>query len=61
MIRVYRNIIVSETEKFRNKVKFVSKMMKMQKLLRMENESIMQLKGMCPDRRIPKGLLSGNQ
>ena len=32
-------------------------MMKMFKTLREENESVMQLKGICPDGKIPMGLL----
>lgn len=32
-------------------------MMKMFKTLREENESVMQLKGICPDGKVPKGLL----
>lgn len=35
----------------------MSKMMKMFKTLREENESVMQLKGICPDGKVPKGLL----
>ena len=31
--------------------------MKMFKTLREENESVVQLKGICPDGRVPKGLL----
>ena len=41
----------------RNKVIAMSKMMKMFKVLREENESIVKLKGICPDGKIPKGLL----
>lgn len=32
-------------------------MMKMFKTLREENESVVQLKGICPDGKVPKGLL----
>ena len=32
-------------------------MVKLVKMLREENESIVQLKGFCPDNKIPKGLL----
>lgn len=46
-----------ETDVLRKKVKFISRMMKMQKTLREQNEEIVQLKGACPDHRIPKGLL----
>lgn len=31
--------------------------MRMHKTLRQENESIVQLKGACPDNRLPRGLL----
>ena len=41
----------------RNKVRAMSRMMKMYKTLREENESIVMLKGICPDGRVPKGLL----
>ncbi|CAK83580.1 unnamed protein product (macronuclear) [Paramecium tetraurelia] len=44
-------------EKLRSRLKFVATMMKMQKTLREENQSIVQLKGACPDKRLPKGLL----
>ena len=32
-------------------------MLKMQKILRQEHENIVKLKGICPDKRIPRGLL----
>ncbi len=47
-----------ELDAVRNKIKFISKMMKMQKVLRQENENIVKLKGACPDSKIPKGLLT---
>ncbi len=46
-----------EGEVLKNKVRFVSRMMRMYRTLREENESIVRLKGMCPDNRIPRGLL----
>jgi len=46
------------TEVLRSKIKFVSKMMKMNKTLREQNETIVKLKGLCPGNRIPAGLLS---
>lgn len=46
-----------ESDVFKKKVKFVSRMMKMQRLLREQNESIVQLKGACPDNKLPPGLL----
>jgi serine/threonine-protein phosphatase 2B catalytic subunit len=47
----------SKAEIFRNKVKAMSKMMKMFKTLREDKEIIMQLKGLCPDNKVPKGLI----
>ena len=46
-----------KAEIFRNKVRAVSKMMKMLKTLREDKEVILQLKGLCPDNKIPRGLL----
>ena len=46
-----------EADLLRNKVRAMSKMMKMFKTLREENESVVQLKGICPDGKVPKGLL----
>jgi serine/threonine-protein phosphatase 2B catalytic subunit len=46
-----------KVEAMRNKVKAMSRMMKMFKTLREENESVVQLKGICPDGKVPKGLL----
>eukprot|EP00742_Colponemidia_sp_Colp-10_P001050 GILJ01001136.1.p1 GENE.GILJ01001136.1~~GILJ01001136.1.p1 ORF type:complete len:472 (-),score=66.36 GILJ01001136.1:224-1639(-) len=45
------------TQILKNKVKFVSRIMKMYRVLREENELIVQLKGLTPGHRIPKGLL----
>lgn len=47
----------TKMEQFRNKVKAVTRMMKMYNFLREEKEIIMQLKGLCPDNKVPKGLL----
>lgn len=44
-------------EKLRNKVRAISRMMKMFKTLRNDNELIVQLKGLCPDNKIPIGIL----
>lgn len=41
----------------RKKVRAMSKMMRMFKTLREENESVVQLKGICADGKVPKGLL----
>jgi hypothetical protein len=51
-------LTIVEAEVLRNKIKFVSKMMKFNKTLREENEALVKLKGMCPDNKIPKGLLT---
>jgi len=45
-------------EVLRNKLKFVSKMMKMNKTLREQNETIVKIKNCAPDNKIPHGLLS---
>ena len=47
----------TKIEVFRNKVKAMSKMMKMFKTIREDEEIILQLKGLCPDNKIPKGLI----
>jgi serine/threonine-protein phosphatase 2B catalytic subunit len=41
----------------RGKIKTVSRMMKMFKTLRMEQETIIEIKGLSSDNKIPKGLL----
>ena len=41
----------------RRKVKAMGRMIKMFRTLREENESVVQLKGICPDGKVPKGLL----
>ncbi len=46
-----------EAEVLRNKVKSISRMMKLFKVLREENEDILKLKGLCPDNKLPKGVL----
>jgi hypothetical protein len=50
-------IRISESDILRKKIKFVSQMMKMQRVLREQNENIVQLKGACPDNKLPPGLL----
>lgn len=42
---------------FKQKLGFIGKLMKMQTNLRQNRELFIQLKGMCPDNKIPKGLL----
>lgn len=41
----------------RNKVRSICRIIKLFKTLRKENEDILKLKGLCPDNKIPKGLL----
>lgn len=57
MIRNIFILLEEKAELLRNKVKAMSRMMKMFKTLREENESVVQLKGICPDGKVPKGLL----
>mmetsp|Transcript_29133 Transcript_29133/g.28849 ORF Transcript_29133/g.28849 Transcript_29133/m.28849 type:complete len:412 (+) Transcript_29133:180-1415(+) len=47
----------SKKNLLKNKVNAVSRMMRMFKTLREEHEAIVLLKGMCPDNKIPRGLL----
>lgn len=42
----------------RNKIKFIQRMMRFNKTLREESEAIMKLKGQCPDRKLPPGLIT---
>ncbi len=37
----------------------VSKILSIQKRLKHESEDIMRLKGMCPDSKVPRGVLEG--
>ena len=57
MILINVCCVCIEADLLRNKVRAMSKMMVMFKTLREENESVVQLKGICPDGKIPKGLL----
>ncbi len=41
----------------RHKVLAMSRMMKIFKSLREDSEMVMQLKGLCPDNRVPPGLI----
>lgn len=50
-------IIFIEKEAIRNKVKAMSRMMKMFKTLREESENVVQLKEMSSDGKVPLGLL----
>mmetsp|Transcript_18219 Transcript_18219/g.18205 ORF Transcript_18219/g.18205 Transcript_18219/m.18205 type:complete len:110 (+) Transcript_18219:734-1063(+) len=55
--KLQEDVREAKVEIFRNKVKAVTKMIKMFKTLREEKEIIMQLKGLCPDNKVPRGLL----
>ena len=55
--KLQQGIKESNTAKFRKKVKAISTMMRMFKTLREEKELILELKGLCPDQKIPKGLI----
>lgn len=48
---------VAKRNILKNKIRTVSRMMRMFTTLRQEHETIMMLKGMCPDNKIPRGLL----
>jgi serine/threonine-protein phosphatase 2B catalytic subunit len=49
---------LSKREILRNRVLFVGKMARMQKNLREENEALVRLRGLAPDNKIPRGILS---
>jgi serine/threonine-protein phosphatase 2B catalytic subunit len=55
------NITNEDTKKkydiIRNRIKFLGKMMKMMKTLREQNETVIKLKQLTPDNKIPQGLL----
>ena len=51
-------ILLIERKRIKNKLKFMGKMMKFNKVLREESENVVKLKGMCPDNKIPMGLLT---
>jgi hypothetical protein len=48
-----------QRERFKAKVKSVSKMMRMYAILCKERETLMQIKSFTPENKIPLGLLSG--
>jgi serine/threonine-protein phosphatase 2B catalytic subunit len=47
----------NKSDMLKKKLRAVTSMMKMFNTLRSDNESILMLKGMCPDNKIPRGLL----
>jgi len=52
---------VDPRERLRRKVASVGRMARMFKTLRQENETMIQLKGVCPGHRLPPGLLVGGK
>ena len=54
-------IKANKIRKIRNKVRFVGRMLTMFKTLRSDKEERQQLKGMCPDNKITKGLLQSKE
>lgn len=52
---------ISRKDVIKNKIKFVGKMNSMFKTVREEQETILELKGLCPGHKIPPGLLSGGK
>jgi len=58
LLELHSELRDSKANKFKKKIKAVTSMMNMFNTLRNDNETIIQLKGMCPDNKIPKGLLA---
>ena len=48
---------VSNVDVIKRRIGFVGKMVRLVKIIREENEGIIQLGGFCPDAKIPKGLI----
>jgi len=53
-----KTTLQNRSQVLRNKLKFISKMAKMNKTLREQNETIVKIKNIAPDNKIPTGLLS---
>ena len=49
--------LAGKADVLRSKVRTMSRMLKMFKTLREEREAITKLRGLCPDSKIPRGLL----
>lgn len=49
--------LIIESEVLRSKVKSISRMIKLFKMLREQNEDVLKLKGLCPDNKLPRGVL----
>ena len=49
---------MKKREILRNRIKFVGKMAKMMRTLREDRETVVKLKGLAPDNKIPMGLLT---
>ena len=54
---VKQNTGVFKPDVVKQKLSFIGKIMRMQTNLRQNRELFIQLRGMCPDNKIPKGLL----
>ena len=54
---MHTEVIGSKIDSFRKKMNTVTKMMTLLKNLREDKELILELKGLCPDNKIPKELL----
>mgnify|MGYP001027973301 CR=1 FL=1 len=48
----------NKKERVKNKLRAISRVTKMLKTLKEDNELVLALKGICPDNKIPKGLLA---
>eukprot|EP00330_Aristerostoma_sp_ATCC50986_P011134 CAMPEP_0114581764 /NCGR_PEP_ID=MMETSP0125-20121206/5835_1 /TAXON_ID=485358 ORGANISM="Aristerostoma sp., Strain ATCC 50986" /NCGR_SAMPLE_ID=MMETSP0125 /ASSEMBLY_ACC=CAM_ASM_000245 /LENGTH=140 /DNA_ID=CAMNT_0001774223 /DNA_START=1044 /DNA_END=1466 /DNA_ORIENTATION=- len=57
----YKKSIKERADVLRKKIKFISKMVKIKSTLREQSELITKLKGMCPDNKIPHGLILGGK
>ena len=57
VIELQQSLKESKIGTFRKKVKALSKMIRIFKTIREEKELILELKGLCPDQKIPKGLI----
>ncbi len=51
------DVDIAESEVFRSKMLLITRLVMMFKTLREDNEAILKLKGLCPDNKLPKGVL----
>ena len=52
-----KSALSGKADLLRKKVRVMSRMFKMLKTIREEKESITRLKGLCPDNKVPRGLI----